>query len=89
MGHGKFAGTGQRKLHRHTPLDRLFALGIDAYALVYRTTGLRSNPDLSHHGATGVIRIDRSGRILRDISWARFKEGHVTELPHTDHFVDG
>jgi len=89
MGHGKFAATGQRKPHRHTPLDRLFALGVDAYALVYKTTELRGNPDLSHPGATGMIRIDRSGRVLRDISWARFKEGNVTELPQTDPSNDG
>ncbi|MEC9329574.1 MAG: penicillin-binding protein activator, partial [Pseudomonadota bacterium] len=64
-----------------TPLDRLFALGIDAYSLVYMITRLRGNPDQSHHGATGVIRIDQSGRVLRDISWATFDDGNVTLLP--------
>ena len=71
----------QREPYRQTPLDRLFALGSDAYSLVYMITRLRGNPDQSHHGATGVIRIDQSGRVLRDISWATFDDGNVTLLP--------
>jgi hypothetical protein len=82
---GRYANSNtfalQREPYRQTPLDRLFALGIDAYSLVYMITRLRGNPDQSHHGATGVIRIDQSGRVLRDISWATFDDGNVTLLP--------
>jgi hypothetical protein len=82
---GRYANSNtfalQREPYRQTPLDRLFALGIDAYSLVHMINRLRGNLDQSHHGATGVIRIDESGRVLRAISWATFEDGKVTLLP--------
>lgn len=56
-------------------LQRLYALGIDAYRLAPALTG--SNPAVNNAfpGATGRLNIDNSQRIRRTLMWARFNKG--------------
>ncbi|MHB1585698.1 MAG: penicillin-binding protein activator [Acidiferrobacteraceae bacterium] len=68
----------------NTPLDRLYALGMDAYAILPHLGGLGSDPTATFQGATGVLSVGRNDVIHRQLVWARFEKG----LPRLiDHFL--
>lgn len=54
---------------------RLFAFGMDAYALLPYLDWLLAHPDAYLDGATGQLTADHFGRIHRLMSWARFVDG--------------
>ena len=54
---------------------RLFALGMDAYALLPYLDWLAQRPDSYVAGATGQLAEDNLGRIQRLLIWARFDNG--------------
>ncbi len=59
---------------------RLFAFGMDAYALLPYLDWLMSHPDAYLNGATGQLTADHFGRIHRLVGWARFSNGIATPL---------
>jgi outer membrane PBP1 activator LpoA protein len=61
---------------------RLFAFGMDAYALLPYLGWLLTHPDAYLSGATGDLTADSFGRVHRLIGWARFDQGIA-------HAVDG
>lgn len=54
---------------------RLFALGLDAYALMPYMDWLGTHPDSYLPGATGQLASDSFGRVHRLLTWARFENG--------------
>lgn len=54
---------------------RLFAFGMDAYALLPYLDWLLAHPDAYVDGATGQLAADSYGRIHRVVGWARFANG--------------
>ena len=60
--------------------SRLFALGFDAYQLVAYLDWLSGNRDASIPGATGVLSVSELGQIIREPSWAHFRDGRVRAL---------
>lgn len=50
---------------------RLHALGVDAYRLVPQLATLRNDPDSFLPGATGMLRVDGSGQVHRELPVAR------------------
>ena len=54
---------------------RLFAFGMDAYALLPYMNWLLANPDTYLDGASGQLAADSFGRIHRVLTWARFSDG--------------
>ncbi|MBN8728198.1 MAG: penicillin-binding protein activator [Xanthomonadales bacterium] len=54
---------------------RLFAFGMDAYALLPYLDWLLGHPDAYLEGATGDLSADAFGRIRRSLGWARFENG--------------
>jgi outer membrane PBP1 activator LpoA protein len=54
---------------------RLFAFGMDAYALLPYMDWLLAHPDSYLGGATGELTADSYGRIHRVVGWARFANG--------------
>ena len=54
---------------------RLFAFGMDAYALLPYMDWLLAHPDSYLNGATGELTADNFGRIHRLVGWARFQNG--------------
>ena len=54
---------------------RLFAFGMDSYALLGYLDWLLAHPDSYLDGATGDLAADSFGRILRIVGWARFTGG--------------
>ncbi|KAA3624519.1 MAG: penicillin-binding protein activator, partial [Proteobacteria bacterium] len=51
----------------HDPLDRLFALGIDTYQLLFRLEAMKANPLLEFQGATGLLSLAPDGSIARQL----------------------
>jgi outer membrane PBP1 activator LpoA protein len=68
--------------------SRLFALGIDAYRLIPSLRRLMINPDesISHH--TGVLSVDKNGRIHRQLLMATYEKG-LARLLLEDESGDG
>jgi outer membrane PBP1 activator LpoA protein len=69
---------------------RLFAFGMDAYALLPYMDWLIAHPDAYLDGATGQLTADNFGRVHRLIGWARFSngiarpaEGALSAMPQT------
>ncbi len=58
-------------------LNRLFALGSDAYSLAGGYSKLSSNPELAISGRTGDISIGARGEAIIQPIWARFRAGDV------------
>ncbi len=58
-------------------LTRLFALGIDAYHLVYNLEYLKNKDYAFYDGQTGNIQLDENNRITRKLLWAKFKNGRA------------
>ena len=54
---------------------RLYAFGLDAFALVTRLRYLEAAPDSVHQGRTGTLRLDENARVQRSLTWARFENG--------------
>jgi outer membrane PBP1 activator LpoA protein len=70
---------------------RLFAFGMDAYALLPYMDWLLAHPDSYLDGATGDLAADTFGRIHRVVGWARFSngvarpiEGALSAMPQTE-----
>jgi len=71
-----------RQVSRHWPYEsqrfsRLFALGIDAYRMIPSLRRLMVNPDeqLQHH--TGLLSVDKTGRVKRSLLMATYKNGRT------------
>jgi len=60
---------------------RLHALGADAFRLYARLPQLAQVPQMRIYGATGSLRMLEDGRIEREQTWARFRNGIAQPLP--------
>ena len=56
---------------------RLFSFGLDAFLLVGHFDQLRRDPQATLSGATGRLRFDGFGQVLRTPGWARFQGGRI------------
>ena len=84
-------GSGNRKLRRtikqqfaiapDSQLNRLYALGVDAYNLIGALASLQSQSYERFDGETGTLMMDQSGRLHRRLSWAIFERGVPRLLP--------
>ncbi len=61
--------------HYGGQLQRLVAMGVDAYRLVPMLRMLENYPYERHPGETGTLRVESDKRLLRQLKWARFKNG--------------
>lgn len=68
-----------------TELDRLFALGIDSYAIIPHLNRISSENAVRFNGVTSSLSLGYDGRLHRQLLWARFREG-VPEL--LDKFIN-
>ncbi|MHB1515589.1 MAG: penicillin-binding protein activator [Acidiferrobacteraceae bacterium] len=68
----------------NSPLDRLYALGMDSYAILPHLGALAADPGATFQGATGMLSVGANGVVHRQLVWARFEKG----LPRlVDHFL--
>ena len=67
---------------------RLFALGVDAYHLIYNLDYLENNDYAFYDGQTGNIQLDSANRITRKSLWAKFNRGRAVYFePATDEML--
>ena len=62
-------------LNHQDGIQKLIALGIDAYRLHSRLDRMRLDPSLSVNGKTGALSLAEDNRIRRRLDWAEFQEG--------------
>ena len=70
----------QQQSRRGTVLDRLFALGMDAYGLMHNIGEMERHPDLSYPGMTGDLTVTTTGRIQRRLEWFRIQRAKPVHL---------
>ena len=58
-----------------TDLDRLYALGVDSYAIIPHLNRISAETSARYLGVTSALSLDRDGRIQRQLAWARFRDG--------------
>lgn len=63
--------------------NRLYALGTDAYNILFYLNWLRGNNLSVLQGTTGKLHMSETNRVMRELSWAKFKKGKPTLLPAT------
>ncbi|MGH8608442.1 MAG: penicillin-binding protein activator [Gammaproteobacteria bacterium] len=63
-----------------TDFLRLYALGMDAYRLIPQLARLQVERFAKFPGATGRVGMDGSGRLSRELRWARFVDGQAQAL---------
>lgn len=68
--------------YAHTQLDRLFALGVDSYAIVPYLNWISSESAVRFNGVTSGLSLGRDGRLHRQLVWAKFSKG-IPELLDT------
>lgn len=61
--------------HAFSDLDRLYALGMDSYAILPHLNRISAEAGVRFNGVTSGLSLDRSGRLLRSLTWARFTKG--------------
>jgi outer membrane PBP1 activator LpoA protein len=69
-----------KSLYSFTPLDRLYALGLESYHLIPRLSALRKDSWQQYNGQAFRASIEPNGNVLRHLEWATFKQGYVTPL---------
>jgi uncharacterized protein len=61
--------------YAHSQLDRLYALGVDAYAIVPQLNRISTESAVHFSGVTSGLSLGRSNRLQRQLLWARFRKG--------------
>ncbi|MGE5242315.1 MAG: penicillin-binding protein activator, partial [Bacteroidota bacterium] len=61
--------------YAHTDLDRLYALGVDSYAVIPNLNRISMDTGARFSGVTSGLSLDRNNRLQRTLLWARFRRG--------------
>lgn len=61
--------------YAHSQLDRLYALGIDAYAIIPQLNRISTESAVHFSGVTSGLSLGRGNRLQRQLLWARFRKG--------------
>jgi len=61
-------------------LQRLYALGIDAFNIIAAINPLKTYSYERYDGETGSLSIDENNRVNRQLTWVRFRSGQPTLL---------
>lgn len=61
-------------------LQRLYALGIDAYNIITVLNTLKAYPYERYDGETGSLSLDAQQRIKRQLTWVKFRSGRPVAL---------
>lgn len=74
------AATGKSLPTARGAATRLFAFGYDAWLLTAYLEKLALGSDVSVQGASGTLRIDADGNVVRMPAWSTFSAGYVVPL---------
>ena len=61
--------------YAHSDLDRLYALGVDSYAIIPNLNRISMDAGARFSGVTSGLSLDRNNRLQRQLLWARFSRG--------------
>lgn len=61
-------------------LQRLYALGIDAFNIIGALNTLRNYPYERYDGETGSLSLDNNLRVRRQLTWVKFRSGRPVAL---------
>ena len=61
--------------HAYSDLDRLYALGMDSYAIIPHLNRISTEYAARFNGVTSGLSLDREGRLHRQLLWASFRKG--------------
>jgi hypothetical protein len=61
--------------YAHSQLDRLYALGVDAYAIIPQLNRISSENSVHFSGVTSGLSLERGGSFRRQLLWAKFHKG--------------
>ncbi len=61
--------------YAYTQLDRLYALGLDSYAIIPYLNRISADSAIRFSGVTSSLSIDNAGRLHRQLLWAKFRRG--------------
>lgn len=61
-------------------LQRLFAMGYDAFHLVFKLKQQKEYPELPHSGLTGQLRLSADGQVQRELNYAKYSKTHLNTL---------
>ena len=61
-------------------LQRLFAMGFDAYQMIGSLKQQQQMPGTIYPGLTGRLRLDASGNIVRELSWAGYRKNRFSPV---------
>ncbi len=61
--------------HVFSDLDRLYALGMDSYAILPHLGRISADDTARFSGVTSSLSLDREGRLHRQLVWAKFRRG--------------
>lgn len=61
--------------YAYSDLDRLYALGMDSYAVLPHLHQLGAAANGRFRGVTSTLTLDPEGRLQRQLTWARFAKG--------------
>ncbi|MDX1811632.1 MAG: penicillin-binding protein activator, partial [Gammaproteobacteria bacterium] len=72
--------TLKKQVYRNWPnkskqFNRLYALGTDAYNILFYLNWLRDNSNAQLQGATGILHMNEKNQVIRQLSWAKFRNG--------------
>ncbi len=75
----------RKKIHTLWPntrssLDRLYALGLDAFQLYPRLGQIKALSQSSIQGQTGQLTLDKHGQFVRNLPFAKFIKGHAKKI---------
>lgn len=74
--------------NRDPALNRLYALGLDAYNIIPQLVRLKADPSSRYRGVTADIRLAPDGRLVRRLIWARFEDGKPEPLEQSFDYDD-
>ena len=66
---------------RSEKFTRFYAFGIDAYRVIPHLQRLQQYPYERYMGMTGTLRLDEQLRLMRQLSWAKFRAGKPVANP--------
>lgn len=72
--------------YARTALDRLYALGMDAYAVIPHLNRISSGSGVRFNGVTSSLSVDQDGRLQRQLVWAKFRRGEPRPLKQDYHY---
>lgn len=62
---------------KNTQSKKLFAFGYDSFKLIPILNHLAILPEVAVESLTGTLKIDKTGRIKRNLEWAQYRQGNV------------